>query len=160
MSLGCGKRKGKVAKYGNLVLSWPHCLTDKNSSFACSPHFQVKVWQLWVSTKVKLVKFTHYHLFPVFLFSSFSSVSKSQRLELPFIFNKSPACFVLRDFSEYSRCFFFFNVMQSSKICLSQGSAQLVNARSSICRIMYSRHFPLRIDPPILGWTIVTPQGR
>lgn len=37
-------------------------------------------------------KFTHYlHLSPVFLFSSFLSVSKSQRLELPFMFNKSPS---------------------------------------------------------------------
>ena len=37
-------------------------------------------------------KFTHYlHLSPVFLFSSFLSVSKSQKLEIPFMFNKSPA---------------------------------------------------------------------
>ena len=90
-----------------------------------------------------------YHLFLVFLYSSYSSVSKSQRLELPFIFNKSPACFVLRDFNEYtllaeslrsfldttylgrsketlfagyneySCCFFLGVTRQPSKICLS-----------------------------------------
>ena len=60
-----------------------------------------------------------YYLFPAFLFSSFSSVSKCQRLELLFIFNKSPACFVLRDFNEYSCCFLLLSVMQPGKICLS-----------------------------------------
>ena len=87
-----GKVNGKVAGYGIWQLSW----SEACQIYPLSP-------------------------FPgISKFSTFSSVSKSQSLELPFIFNKSPTRFVLRDFNEYSCCFFFFEyVKQPSKICLS-----------------------------------------
>ena len=145
--------------YGNLVLSWPHRLTDKNSSFACSPPFRLRNDNYEVQRKWGLVKFTHYQFFPVFLFSSFVRVQISE-LRTPIHFQKKVLHVLSWETSTSTTAVFFFNVMQPSKICLSQGDAQLVNARSSICHIMFSRHCTLRISPPILGWTIVTPQGR
>ena len=158
MSLGCGRRKGKVAGYGNLVLSWPHRLTDKNSSFACSPPFMFRNDNYEYQRKWSLVNVTHYQLFPVFLLSSFVRVQISE-LRTPIHFQKKSCMFCLERLQQV-QLLFFFNVMQPSKICLSQGDVQLVNARSIICHIMFSRHSTLRIGPPILGWTIVTPQGR
>ena len=159
MSLGCGKRKGKVAGYGNLVLSWPHRLTDKNSSFACSQPFRLRNDNYeYQRPSEALSNLPIINFFRYFYFHR-SSVSKSQSLELPFIFKKKSCMFCLERLQQV-RLLFFLNVMQPSKICLSQGDAQLVNAKSSICHIMFSRHCTLRIGSPILGWTIVTPQGR
>ena len=84
-------------------------------------------------------------------------MSKSQRLELPFIFNKSPACFVLRDFNEYSCCFF---KCYATKQDLFKLGWRIVGKHSRMYQIMFSRHCTSRIGPPILGWTIVTPQGH
>ena len=86
-----------------------------------------------------------YHLFPVFLFSSFSSVSKCQRLELPFIFNKSPACFVLRDFNEYSCCFFKCYATKQDLFKLGWcivGKHKQQNVSNNVFKALYFEEWP------------------
>ena len=95
-------------------------------------------------------------------------MSKSQRLELPFIFNKSPAGLVLRDFNEYSCCFFF--KCYATKQDLFKlgwrivGKHKQQNLSNNVLKALYFEDWPsylrLSLGYLILGWTIVTPQGH
>ena len=80
------------------------CYEGRDSGLAIwvqSSAFVVKVWQLWVSKKVKPVKFIHYHLclmfvlFRHFYFRRLSRSLKSQRIEVTFILEKKSSIFCL-----------------------------------------------------------------
>ena len=71
---------------------------DIHSQTAKTVFSHLKEWQLWVSKKVKPCQ-----IYPL---STFVRVQIAELRTLPFIFKKSPSCFVLRDFNKYNCCFF------------------------------------------------------
>ena len=97
------ERKDALSK----VMLWgsPQVWRDAGlANWVQSSAFVVKVWQLWVSKKVKPAKFIHYHLclmfvlFRHFYFRRLSRSLKSQRTEVTFIFEKKSSIFCLERF--------------------------------------------------------------
>ena len=102
MGMGCENRKGKIAGYGNLVLSWLSLFLSKNVLALSERKWFFSVYtafviKLLVSKELSkacqilpTITFVCCSSFPVLLFSSFSSFGKryqikSPRLEITFI---------------------------------------------------------------------------
>ena len=101
-------------------------------------------------------------LLPTFLFSSFSSLSrslKSRRTEVTFVFKKIPAFFVLRDLNEYcSGCWFCFWMRCNQATFLMLGWFQVVKRTkqplpNNVFKALYFEDWPTYLRLNILNTT-------